>query len=151
MLKTGRRGDTAQLTICIHANRYARTERCSTDPGDKGGRLGSLRADADGVGLGRNTLVPDIDVVTARGQRATSSETNGDITVAGGIIEESIESLSHVVNATGVAKQRKPAISDVAATRGVVLERIGAIRRVKAAGGVAKERRKTAGRVRAAS
>jgi len=113
--------------------------------------LSSLRADADGVGLGRNTLVPDIDVVTARGQRATGSETNGDITVPGGIIEESIESVSHVVNTGGVAKQRKTAIGDVAPARTVVLECIGAIRRVKAASCVAKERRKTAGRIRAAS
>ena len=108
-------------------------------------------ADADGVDLGRNTLVPDIDVVTARGQRATGCRANGDITVASSVIEKSIESLGHVVNAGGVAKERKTPIGDVAATRGVVLERIGAIRRVKAAGSVAKERRKTAGRVRAAS
>ena len=76
ILETHRGGRAdAQLTSATYVN--CRTcNRNTNNAGDKGGLLGSCRADADGVGLGRITLVADIDIVIARGEIGTGSETN---------------------------------------------------------------------------
>ena len=68
-LKRAEEGYRAELTVGI--DNQPPTPPATGDPtnaGDKGGRLSSCRADADGVGLASNTSVADIDIVTARGE-----------------------------------------------------------------------------------
>ena len=68
VLETRRGSGRAEVTVGIHDDRYASGNGCPADAGDKGGRLRSLRADADGVGLASNARVADIDIVIARGE-----------------------------------------------------------------------------------
>jgi hypothetical protein len=67
VLETLRGGYRAEASVGVYNNACA-CNWASIDARNKGSCLGSLRADADGVGLGRNTLVTDIDIVTARGE-----------------------------------------------------------------------------------
>src|SRR6266404_2587558 len=77
VLETHRGGwADAQLTSATYVN--CRT--CNRSPNNaryKGFRLGSLRADADGAGLGRNSTVADIDVIITSGEIAAGSKAQG--------------------------------------------------------------------------
>ena len=70
VLETLRGGCRAKLTSGVYLNRYA-CNSCSADAGDKCFRLGSYRADADGIGFRSNTGVADVDVVISRGEILT--------------------------------------------------------------------------------
>jgi hypothetical protein len=52
------------------------------------GLLQSRRADADGVGLGRNPLVANIDIVISRGEKHTGKVAKRDVVAAGCVIVE---------------------------------------------------------------
>ena len=55
------------MTIAVYSDHRDRPALAHpSDAGDKSGRLSSLRAYADGVGVGRNTRVVDINIVIAR-------------------------------------------------------------------------------------
>ena len=58
-------------------------DHCLINAGDICVRLGSLRADPDGVGLGRNTLIADVDIVIARGEVLTGVNAYGDVVAPG--------------------------------------------------------------------
>src|SRR5262249_47736004 len=63
VLESLRRGRGAKLTVGINLNCWAHNPS-ATDAGDKGGRLGSLRTDADGVGFRRGSAtITKVDVV----------------------------------------------------------------------------------------
>ncbi len=67
LLETLRGRCHAKLTAAIYNNGRARNG-CPTDAGDQCGRLRSLLADANCIGLSRNTFVANIDIVTACGE-----------------------------------------------------------------------------------
>lgn len=58
-----------ELTIAVYVNRRdgAALVRC-VNAGDKGFCLRSLGTDANRVGIGLNSLIADVDVVTAKGR-----------------------------------------------------------------------------------
>src|SRR2546426_7547280 len=126
IFETLRGGCRAKLTGGVYFNGYA-CNSCSADAGDKRFRLSS-RADTDGVGLGRNTLVTNIDIVTARREIVAGSYAQSDIAAAGGVASERIETAGRV-------KERVKTVGRVA-TAGVVKERLKTIGRVEVAGGV---------------
>ena len=114
-------------------------------------------ADADGVGLARNTSVADIDIVIARGEIATGLKAQGDVVAAGGVANERMLTDGRVVVAGGVVNERiehrwpccvPVVLLKSACTTGgrvalpVVLfvERTHTVGRVVAAGGVVIER-----------
>src|SRR5262249_50742539 len=101
-----RGGYRAKLTGSVYLNWYA-DNYCSSDTGYKGICLGSLGADADGVGLGSNTLVSYIDIIVASGQIATGEIAQCDVLVAGCVIQERVGTVGRVVGAGCVAKERK--------------------------------------------
>src|SRR5439155_22604354 len=65
VLEARRGRNRPQAPIAIDHHRDAAGHRCIPDAGDHGFRLGSLLADADGIGLASYSLVANIDVVTA--------------------------------------------------------------------------------------
>src|SRR5262249_3475913 len=86
VLETLRRGRGAKLTggVYLHCSAH----NCSAiDPGDEGFCLGFWCADADRVGLARNTLIADIDVVIACGEICTSYKAHADVAAAGCVYE----------------------------------------------------------------
>ena len=119
LLETGRGRRHPKLTAAVYLNRCA-ANRCPINAGHKRFRLGSLCANADGVGLGRNTSVADIDIVIARGEVDSGVNAKGDVVVAG-----------------GVGNERKSTISRVFDAGGVEIERVNTVGRVPKAGGVA--------------
>ena len=62
--------------------------RCPANAGDKGFRLSSGCADADGSGLARDTTVANIDIVTARGEIDTGMKAQCDVVAAGCVVQE---------------------------------------------------------------
>src|SRR5437879_3029402 len=63
LLVTLRRDYRAEMTVGIYDDAYASCHGCATNAGDKRVRLSSLRADANMVGLARNTSVTNVDIV----------------------------------------------------------------------------------------
>jgi hypothetical protein len=61
------------LAVSIDENRITAALVNSVYASDERSRVGSRRADANGVGLGRNTLVANIDIVISRGEIQPSS------------------------------------------------------------------------------
>ena len=87
ILETCRGRRHAKLTTAVYVN--YRACNCSTNnPGDKGSRLGLLIADANCVGLARNTAVADINIVSARGELVARIRAECDVEVAGGVTRE---------------------------------------------------------------
>src|SRR4029450_5177361 len=62
-LKTRRGGYRAELTVGIYDNWYTSWNNLPHNASDIGGRLCSHRADTNGVGLGGDTLVANIDII----------------------------------------------------------------------------------------
>jgi hypothetical protein len=56
----------------VDENRITAALIDSVYPGHKSGDLINLVADADGVGIGTNTCIANIDIVIARGEVGTS-------------------------------------------------------------------------------
>src|SRR5205823_13590624 len=112
----------AKLTGRVYLNGYAHNS-CSADAGDKGGRLSSLRANADGVGFGRNTFIADIDIVIACGQIKTGTTAQGDIAAAGFVAKERCLAIGRVVAASRVAIERCLTGGRVEVANSVVIER----------------------------
>ena len=67
---------------CVSRNRHA------TDTGDKGSRLGSLRAEANRVGFSGNARVTDIDIVIAYSEIASGVNAHGDVRATGGVAKK---------------------------------------------------------------
>ena len=83
LLKTPRGADGAKVTCGIYLHYQALCDRCRINPCDKGIRLRSFSADADGVGLGSDTTVADIDVIIACREIGTSKKAQCDVAAAG--------------------------------------------------------------------
>ena len=125
--------------------------------------FGPLHADANGIGLGRNTCVADVDIVIARGEIAPApvpnailpapgvllerTNTGGRVEVAGGVVKERITTGGRVEVAGDVVKKRLPTGGRVEVAERVAKERINTGGRVVAADGVTKEPTNTDGRV----
>ena len=60
-------------------NRYAVSNGCPTNAGDKGVRLSSFRADADGVGLASNTTLPISILLLPVVRLCTGVKAQGDV------------------------------------------------------------------------
>src|SRR5438552_5065355 len=103
------------------------------DPGDVGRFLGSLRANADGVGVGGSTGdEPDNDIVIARREIVTGSVAYGDIPVAG-CIAERLNADGDVAVTGPIERERISADGDVEAAIDVIAERTSAVGCVQAA------------------
>ena len=139
-------------------------DRCVRDARDKGGRLDSTCADANGAGLTGDTLVPYIDIVVARGEITTGeiaqrnvaiagcvdierTNTAGRVPAAGCIVVERGNADGRVKIAGGVEKERKSTVGGVLGACCVATERSKAAGRVIHANGVARERYIPDGRV----
>jgi hypothetical protein len=85
------------LAVTVDENRITAALVHSVYPGDERCGLICLVADANGVGLGRNTQVADIDIVIARGEISTGSWAQGDVAAARCIAEKRFETLGRVV------------------------------------------------------
>ncbi len=64
-----------------------------------------LLADADGVGLGSNTQITDIDIVIAGGNIVTGAKAQGGVVLAGGIVQERGNTVSRVPFSGGVVSE----------------------------------------------
>ena len=95
-----------------------------------------MHADANGIGLGRNTCVADVDIVIARGEIVPRARTQCDIARAGGVVKERINTVGRVVAAGCVAKERTNTGGCVGDAGDVVNERVLTQERVDV-GGVA--------------
>ena len=145
------RGDCcAEFSIGIDVNGNAATGGFPTDSRDKGGRLSFFLADADGVGLGRNTNIADVDVIIARGEISTGSCAQGDIEAAG-VVKERLQTVGRVEAAGCVFIERKSTVGRIALADSVTKERKSTVGRVVSAVCVALERRATVGGVDDAS
>ena len=164
VLETFRGSDRPELAVGVYEDWHAFGTGFARNASEIGGRLGSLRADADGGGLGRNTCIADVDIVIARSKVCTGGSAQCDVAAAGGVIveriftggrvcaagcveHEGLKTVGRVVLAGGVAKERSNTVGRVVVAGGVAKERIKTAGRVVAAGGVAKERITTGGRV----
>ena len=65
-------------------------------PAIKVADLDSCCADADGVGLARNTMVADVDIVTACGEIYTGLKAQGDVAAAGCVVKERLNTSGRV-------------------------------------------------------
>ena len=77
-----------------------------TDTGNKGSSLGSLRADANRVGLSGNACVADIDIAIADSEIASSVNAQGDVRTTGCVAKERSSPDGRVVVADGVVGER---------------------------------------------
>ena len=103
-LEACRGSSDAEPAICAY-HHLAAIHGDARDARDKGGGLGSLRADADPVRLARDTGVADIDIVTARREINASSSAYGDVAAAGRVVEKRIEPAGRVAVTDGIAKE----------------------------------------------
>src|SRR5205823_9679872 len=67
VLETLRGNDRAELTVGIDYYPYTPCNRYPIDPGDKGVRVRFSSADANGIGLARNTAIAYINIMIAGG------------------------------------------------------------------------------------
>jgi len=147
VLETLRGKYRAELTVGIYNYPYASCNRCPANAGDKGGRLGSFGADADGAGLASTTNVADINIVIARSKKKAGCFAQTNVTGAGGVAKKRVKTVGRVIGASGIRGERLKATSRVIAAGGVAKERLCTIGRVSEAGGVPKERLKPGGHV----
>ena len=68
--------------------------------------MGSLYTDADGVGLGRNTSIADVDVITTRGQGLPAAMPKAMLLIAGGEAIERANTVRRIIVAGRVVKER---------------------------------------------
>src|SRR6266404_529400 len=122
------------MTCGIDNYSYAFYHGCVIDAGHK--CIGLSSADADGVRLSRNTIVADVDVVTARSKVEAGPIAQRDVRAAGGVAIERIQTARRVGSAGGVAIERLKTIGRVVVRADVVIERVDAVGRVVVAGGV---------------
>src|SRR6266498_1010781 len=101
-----------------------------THSGDKGSRLSTLVADADGIALASHTKGADIDIRVACSEIAAGLRAQGDVAGAGGVVNERILTNGRVEAADCVAKESELAGSCVCLAVGIAKERL------KTAGGV---------------
>ena len=106
------------MTGSVYLNRCT-CNCCAIDTGDERFRLRSLRADADGVGVVRNTIVADINIVIAVREILAGVNAQGDVVAAGCIVEERTSTVGSVPVADGVAAESISTISRVEVTGGV--------------------------------
>jgi len=139
------------LTVGSDADCHAARDWRSPNAGDKGPRLGFLRADADGILLDRDTFILDINIIIARGEITTGAGAQGRVTKhgAGGLHIERISANGCIPVAVDVANERIFTDSSVAASGGVVSERRLTVGRVVVAG-VVKNSVVSGGRVESA-
>ena len=89
--------------MTISGNYYRITSDCdSTNAGDVCIRLGSTRADADGVGLATITSVSDIYIIIARVQVEAGLKPQCDVAVTGIVVKERVFTVGRVFNAADV-------------------------------------------------
>ena len=139
------RTGSAELPVSVDEHRITAALVDSVYACNKSGGLICLVADADGVGLARNTLVANIDVVTARSEILTRPEAQCNVVAAGCVAKERITTGGRVA-AAGVANERADTGGRVVVA-GVLKERKGTVGSVVVAGCVVNERLKTGGRV----
>src|SRR4029453_12452319 len=113
---------------------------CSVDACEICGGVGPLRADADGAGLGSNTLVPYIDIVVARGEIGTGETAQRDVSQAGGVIQQRPLTVAPIVGAARILIYRKITSSRILIAGDVEKHRPITIDRVLFASGVENHR-----------
>src|SRR5437867_1564540 len=115
---------------------------CNSRPsnaGDEGIRLGSWRADADRIGLARDTTIANVDIVTAGREILAGSKAERDVAVAGGVLKERQNPCGRVVAAGCIGVEGVAANRGVFCTDGVIVHRFPTNGRVVEPGGVEKE------------
>src|SRR4029077_19640897 len=123
VLKTLRGSDRPELAVGIYEDWHAFWTGFARNASEIGGRLGSLRANADCVRLDSNPFVADIDIVTARSEIRAGANAQGDIAIPGGVAKERSSTVSCVVLAGGVARERTNTGGRVVAAGVVLTER----------------------------
>src|SRR6266404_6096319 len=126
------------MTCGIDNYSYAFYHGCVIDAGHK--CIGLSSADADGVRLSRNTIVADVDVVTARSKVEAGPIAQRDVRAAGGVAIERIHTARRVGATGGITIERGKTIGRVVVAGSVAVERNKALGRVVAAGHVTIER-----------
>src|ERR1041384_4352641 len=111
------------MTTVIYEHRYAGWHRHTKNAGDISVLVRWSRADADLGDIPSQTVVADIDIVTAGGEIEAGVKTQGDVAAAGGVVLERTETDCRV-----------------AVANCVLIKRIITDCRIVRAGGVAKKR-----------
>jgi len=119
-----------KLTTAVYSNRLPLGDGHSPYTGYERRRLSSVRADADRIGLGSNTIIADIDIVTACGKINTRKMADRCIAASDRVIKECICTDGGVVCAGAVRPQRTDA------NAGVFISRSGAVKSFCTDGGV---------------
>src|SRR5438874_3507083 len=132
----------AEVTAGIYNYPYPFCRSRPVNAGHEGGGLRAARADADGVGFGRDAKVADVDIVVAGGKVVTGRTAYGDIAIAGSGISTSFETHCGIATPGRVAIKSKKAAGHIEPADCVVAER-AADGSVEVAGGVAIERADT--------
>src|SRR6266481_2973500 len=146
VLETLRGSDRPELAAGVYEDWHAFWTGFARNASEIGGRLGSLRANADRVRLGSNPFVADINIVVAS-EIDTGQKAQCDVVAAGFVVRERINTVGCVVVAGRVESERTITVGRVLGASGVANERSITVGRVAAASGVAKERKITDGRV----
>ena len=111
ILEPGGRRHCAELAICIHVNRNAIRRRLTTNASDKCAGLICI-ADADGVAFASHTIVADVNIPVARGEKPTAPQ--GDVVAAGGVAIQRLNSIGRIIVAGGVVIERLNTMGRVA-------------------------------------
>src|SRR5262249_44706740 len=98
-----------------------------------------LVADADRVGLGNNTSIADIDIITTS-EIFTGSDAKRDVKIAYDIGSECMGTLHSIKTACRVSKKCEIAVGRIVVTRRIVKQSSYSIRCIVESGSVAKER-----------
>src|SRR4029077_4046496 len=150
ILETLRGRHRSQLIRATNKNRRA-SDWLPKYAGDKSsGPLRMGEADADCVGLARESRVVNMDVVISCGEFGTGESAQCDVVPAGCVGAESKLTGGRVVVAGCVVKERSATVCRVAISGCVAYQSRTAVGRVAIAGCVVKERLKTDCRVVAA-
>jgi hypothetical protein len=110
------------LASATYVNRRT-CNRNTNNAGDKGGLLSSWCAEADGVSLGRNTFIANIDIVVTRGEVCTRVTAQPDVIAASCVKKERVIAQSNVIAASCVKSEREAAVGRVEEAGGVECER----------------------------
>src|SRR5437762_12494854 len=90
LLETLRGDDCAEVAVGIDNDPHTSGDGDPTNASEISVGLSSYRADADGVGLGSNTKVADVDIVAASGETETGSIAERNVACANRIAIERI-------------------------------------------------------------
>src|SRR5262249_17303673 len=149
ILEASRGWRHAKLAIIVH-NDCRAANRCAANAGDKCCTMGGVHyalpdckrdlvPDADGVGLGSNTSIADIDIITTS-EIFTGSDAERNVKIAYYIGGECMGALHSIKTTRRVSKKRDIAVGRIVVTRRIAKQCSNSIRCIVESGSVAKKR-----------